>query len=879
MRLTIRLKVLIFTIAIIVVLLAVLHLTTTTLVSQNLDEQLKNRAELALTNVNIWFSDQKQQLLRQAEFLSNSPALRAALNDPNPLYMQQFESMEISSEVEMLLVENTQFDWIYQLCKNPADPGSRIKNRYDVHGERVWQSRGLAGFIPIRDGLVLAVTVPVGNERERLALLTLGDLLDQSNSEDLVFMSGTEFVHILSRDSFISTTLTREESDDFWHALPEEFELNKVYKVKMAGQTFVTMIQALYSPENEEVAYLAVQFSEEPNEVFLRNVTTTNVLVGLSAFAIFAGISIVFSGRLTTNLKRLVSNIAAMGEGDYTSRIDIQSSDEIGLLADAFENLRIKLGERTTQLLQANVDLDSRVHEIESLNNVLVAIASEQSLEEVFHTIANEASSQFSIDYAFLALRGAGEGNPLTVVAHHAFVNSISSYPLGAMDDGMINYLAGEDDPCLKEISGSSGFGDEQWLAERGIRSAWLLPIGSGPGYLGFLCLASMNLYSNDRQTREFLRKLSTEITIALQRFRLNEEVQLIEARLRRMFDSMRDGIIQTGPDGLISVYNQACDTMFGLSEKKHGMMIQELFEDDRDFESMLGQLKSSGYVSAFSARMKAADGGSFEAELSLTFTEGQEGERGIEGTIRDVTTRKKLEEELVRSERLASMGQIAASVAHEINNPLGIILGFTQDLISEKDDGNPDVEPLKTIEQETRRCARIVRDLLDLARADQAEKEIIDLHELIEKTMPLFKLHFRDENVETRLELGEVAPVEGDTKQIQQVLINIILNAVHAVSEAEGNITIRLFQEFSEELNAEAAVIAIMDNGHGIEPDNLDKVFDPFFTTKRAGGSGLGLFIVHRLIDAHGGLVDVESSKGEGTTFFIKLPVLENKQ
>jgi two-component system NtrC family sensor kinase len=877
MRLPIRIKILIFTIVIIVVLLAVLHVTMSTLVAQNLEEQLRKRAELALENVSIWFVEQKNSLFQQASIMAASDMLQMALNDPNVLYMHQFEQEGLSNQVEIFLVENTQYGWVYEICKNPADRGSRIKSRSEVFGDSVWRSQGMPGYVPVRDGLILAVTIPVGNERNRLALLTVGELFDNSDKEDLVIISGAEFVHIFDGKTFYSSTFNQNEKKEFVSNFPEDFAEDTPYYVEIGDRRFMTMARALYSPDNQEVvSYLIVQFGEEENKRFLQNVSTTMVGLGLLFFLIFAGVSIVFSGRITTNLKDLVTSITAMGEGDYKTKVAIHSSDEIGLLGDSFDQLRVKLRQRTEELLQANRDLDKRVHEMESLNTVLVAIASKRVLDEVFIIIAKEAAKQFTIDFAFLALRSDVNRPVINVVAYHDFRGERIIPPQRSLEQGMISYLDGHNEPLQLEVSSDSSYLEEAWLADSGFKSVWLLPIGDEEERFGFLCLASKELQELSDPQRDYISRLCTEITVALQRFRINEELQLIEGRLQRLFDSMRDGIIQTDSIGIITVYNKAAASMFGIEQSEAGLRLQDLFVDQNQFADLLAQMEENGYVSGLAAVLRHANGGAFDAELNLTYTDGNSGERGLEGTIRDVTTRKRLEEQLVRSERLASMGQIAASVAHEINNPLGIILGFTQDLISEKDQQDSDLEALNTIEEETKRCARIVKDLLDLARADRTVREKIDLKKLIERSMPLFKLHFRGDALQSVLNLEEVEPILGDEKQIQQILINVILNAVHACSESGGTISISLSQEEVVENGRKWAVITVNDTGHGIEEQNLDRVFDPFFTTKRAGGSGLGLFIVHRLVEAHGGTISIQSESGSGTEIKIKFPFLE---
>lgn len=235
-------------------------------------------------------------------------------------------------------------------------------------------------------------------------------------------------------------------------------------------------------------------------------------------------------------------------------------------------------------------------------------------------------------------------------------------------------------------------------------------------------------------------------------------------------------------------------------------------------------------------------------------------------------------EAEAARGEKLASVGLLAAGIAHELNNPLTGILTFSHLLRSRMPDGSPEAEDLDLVIRETRRCAAIIRRLLDFAREKAPEKKHCDLNQLIEETVRIVErpAHVRD--IEVRMELDRELPQAWvDADLIRQVIMNMLVNAQQAIEE-KGSITIRT-RRVTEAPEAGAAPepmaeIAIIDTGCGIPEQNLKRIFDPFFTSKAVGqGTGLGLSVSHGIVSAHGGFVRVESRVGEGSTFRVFLP------
>lgn len=230
-----------------------------------------------------------------------------------------------------------------------------------------------------------------------------------------------------------------------------------------------------------------------------------------------------------------------------------------------------------------------------------------------------------------------------------------------------------------------------------------------------------------------------------------------------------------------------------------------------------------------------------------------------------------KVQTQVARQQRLASVGQLAAGVAHEINNPLGGILTFATLVLGDLPQGNPHREDMEEIVQQAVRCRKIVTGLLEFSRQRESQMNPADINEIISRTFALLEPQalFYDIKVLRRLD-PHVPMAIMDESQIQQVFMNIILNAVHAMEE-HGELTIETYSDKEQQY----VTARITDTGCGIAPEHREAIFDPFFTTKDPGkGTGLGLAVACRIIQAHGGRVDVESEVGHGTTFTITLPV-----
>jgi two-component system NtrC family sensor kinase len=237
----------------------------------------------------------------------------------------------------------------------------------------------------------------------------------------------------------------------------------------------------------------------------------------------------------------------------------------------------------------------------------------------------------------------------------------------------------------------------------------------------------------------------------------------------------------------------------------------------------------------------------------------------------------KKAQERLIQGEKLSSLGRLAASIAHEINNPLAGILTYAKLLVRTLEEAPPDeaarakiIGQLRLVERETQRCTAIVRNLLDFARERPLKLADVEVNAAIGEALFLINNQSRMQNVTLEQDLQPVAPIEADFGQIRQALVNILINACDAMPNGG---TLRVESRRA----GDQIEIVVRDTGTGIPPEHLKKVLDPFFTTKEKG-TGLGLSVVYGIVERHGGALRIDSAPGQGTTVTITLPVLAHE-
>jgi PAS domain S-box-containing protein len=262
----------------------------------------------------------------------------------------------------------------------------------------------------------------------------------------------------------------------------------------------------------------------------------------------------------------------------------------------------------------------------------------------------------------------------------------------------------------------------------------------------------------------------------------------------------------------------------------------------------------------------------------------GANGQPALVAVIRDITERKRLETQLRLADRMASMGTLAAGVAHEINNPLAYIcsnLTFLSEQLAVEALPPEALPELREVVAETQegagRVRAIVQDLRTFARSDEERRGPINVHQVIEGALRLVRNEVQRYNARLEQALKPVPAVLGNESRLGQVLVNLLVNALQAFPEKRSEVNrIRIATRFDE---PRRVVVEVEDNGAGMSPEVMQRIFDPFFTTKPVGvGTGLGLAICHTIVQSMGGQIDVRSTPGQGTTFILSLPVFEDQ-
>ena len=353
------------------------------------------------------------------------------------------------------------------------------------------------------------------------------------------------------------------------------------------------------------------------------------------------------------------------------------------------------------------------------------------------------------------------------------------------------------------------------------------------------------------------------------------------EKKFRNFFINSKDMVYFCDSANRLATMNSAGLEMLGYSmEEQPTLKLQDIFRNEEDLDKYFETIIAVGFVEDLEVEFVRADGTVIYVLLSATAIYDEEREFiGCEGIAKDLTRVRTMMEQLASSEKMASVGQMAAGVAHEINTPLGVILGYSQLMMDDFTLESEEGQSLLVIERQAKACRKIVADLLKFSRQSESARENILLNEVMEDVLAVTEHSLNMDHIHVHRDLSETLPsIVGDTEKLRQVFVNFINNAHHAM-EKQGGGELYLSCNFEEETNR--VIATIRDTGHGIPEDVLAKIFDPFFTTKSVGkGTGLGLSVSYGIIQEHGGVIEVESpvktEDGElkGTAFHVKLPV-----
>jgi PAS domain S-box-containing protein len=364
----------------------------------------------------------------------------------------------------------------------------------------------------------------------------------------------------------------------------------------------------------------------------------------------------------------------------------------------------------------------------------------------------------------------------------------------------------------------------------------------------------------------------------------LEETVPRSSAFLRNLILSAVDGVIAADKNGKILIFNDAASEICGYSveEALDRLNIRDLYPGDGAREIMR-KLRSEEYggtgkLKSYQVNLLRKTGEVIPISLNAAVVHEGDQEVATIGFFHDLRETIRMKEalertqvQLLQSEKMASLGKLAAGVAHQLNNPLGGITLFTKLVLEEYDLEDGARQDLQSILKDAQRCRDTVKELLEFARQTRQEMRPNDINEALSRTLFLLENQAMFQNIKIEKDLAPSLPrVPSDIQQLNHMFMNIILNAVEAM-EGRGKLGLRTYLA-SE---GDRVIIEISDTGPGIPEEVLPKIFEPFFTTKEAGkGTGLGLSLVYGIVENHGGRIAARSRPDEGTAFIIELPL-----
>lgn len=504
---------------------------------------------------------------------------------------------------------------------------------------------------------------------------------------------------------------------------------------------------------------------------------------------------------------------------------------------------------------------------------------SDLDLQRLSERLVHRVMETLVVDRMALMLAPAATGREgeFTTIAHIGFAGQPPLLP--RTSEAGARLIAGHtlslDDPLAQRRIDAR---EIDFWREAGIH--YFVPCVSKEGTIAVMALgrkASSEPLSTEDMA--LLAAVAAQAATALENGRLYHQLHNKADELERMrefseniLESLNDGLAVVNRDDRIVRWNRRLEELYGLRhEDAVAHRLEEVFEP-----AFLEVLRS--------ARRESPDGGAVyrvplttrhdgarRLLVNMATTPLRDSDGAIAGTIvviEDISARVQLEEQLQISEKMASIGLLAAGVAHEVNTPLTGISSFTQMLLQGAEPDDPKTKVLEKIERQTFRAAKIVNGLLNLARPAQTDSGAVDVNVVINDVLVLLEHQLRTGRIQVRKELSP-SPllIQGVEYKLQQVFLNLFLNARDAMPRG-GWLTIATRDEES------GAVVEVGDTGSGIPPEQLSRIYDPFFTTKEIGkGTGLGLSITYGIVQEHGGTINCDSAVGQGTRFTLSLP------
>ncbi len=513
----------------------------------------------------------------------------------------------------------------------------------------------------------------------------------------------------------------------------------------------------------------------------------------------------------------------------------------------------------------------------ERLLNALIEIgqelASTTDLEELLDSVLRAARDVFRFENAIIRLLD-DDGFYLVAAASYGYTDdAMGPIPIG---QGVMGRTAESQKPILVE--------DVRKLPDYvpgipGARCELAVPLISKKQLVGVLNVESPRPGAFSAGDIEPLMILGRQAAIAIDNAKLYGSLRKMTEGYRhlhefnnRILKSVSLGIYTVDRETVITSWNSRMVEMSGVSsEQAIGCRLQDLFPNlsGEGVIDRIHQVLQSGTKAKLRLLHRQSDGTSRFQKRRLTPLKDGDETTGVVIIVEDITEFKRLLDQTIQSEKLAEVGRLTAGIAHEINNPLAMVSYATELLKREQPLSNFQEEMLEKIEMEIERLKTLTGGLLSFSSNRETQNRVVNLNDLITDVLKLLRFELQRKSVQLETELSEIPVITADPNKIKQVIINLVMNAAHAM-RGHGKVVLRTLLKPDGMLE-----LQVEDNGPGIAPELQKRVFAPFFTTKSEGeGTGLGLYICQNIINGHGGSITLESQPAAGTIFRVRLPV-----
>jgi PAS domain S-box-containing protein len=559
-------------------------------------------------------------------------------------------------------------------------------------------------------------------------------------------------------------------------------------------------------------------------------------------------------------------------------------------LDDAYPQLLLErpVADSTSTILASIEHLD-----LATVMNVSEALSGEIVLEKLIDTLLRTAIEHAGAQRGLLILPRGDEfwvEAEATTESNHVQVQQRQErMAAAALPQSIFRYALRTKEPVLlHDALSQSAYAADEYVREHRARSLLCLPILKQARLLGMLYLENnltAHAFTPARMT--ILKLLASEAATSIENARLYRELAEREGRIRRLVDANIIGIIIWNFEGTILEANDAFLRIVGY-EREDLVTTSVRWTDltppewrDRDEQQWLPALKATGSLQPFEKEFFRKDGSRVPVLMGVaTFEQG--GGEGV-AFVLDLTERKRgadalraLQMDLAHANRLATMGQLAASIAHEINQPIGAARNNAHAALRFLDRPSPDLvevkEALESVVSETYRAGDIIGGIRDQVKKVPPRMDSVDLNDAIHEVFALVRAELSKHHVAVQTRLaGGLSPVHADRVQLQQVMMNLILNAIEAMISVDSEI--RELVISTESSPAEGVLVTVMDSGPGIATEDRERIFDSFYTTKD-GGVGIGLSICRSIIDAHGGQLWADARVPRGAALRFTLPL-----